>query len=91
MVGCSGDKAYLWSYGEHRILKDTYTGHQGLIFTSKFISGTKLATGSADRTIKIWDLYGRQCIYFDYYIYKNNINTYFKVHKLYLLVQNVMI
>jgi WD40 repeat protein len=70
LVGCSGDKAYLWSYGEQRILKDTYTGHQGLIFTSKFISGIKLATGSADRTIKIWDLYGRQCIYFDYFIYK---------------------
>ncbi len=43
------------------MLKDTYTGHQGLIYTCKFISGTKLATGSADRTIKIWDLHGRQC------------------------------
>jgi WD40 repeat protein len=61
LVGCSSDKAYLWSYGEYRMLKDTYTGHQGLIYTCKFISGTKLATGSADRTIKIWDLHGRQC------------------------------
>jgi autophagy-related protein 16 len=61
LAGCSSDKAYIWSYGEHKILKDTFTGHQGLIFTCKFISGTKLATGSADRTIKIWDLYSRQC------------------------------
>lgn len=43
------------------MLKDTYTGHRGLIYTCKFISRTKLATGSADRTIKIWDLYNRQC------------------------------
>ncbi|CAF0868683.1 unnamed protein product [Adineta steineri] len=62
LVGSSGDKAYLWSYGDHKILKDTYTGHQGLINTCKFISGRKLATGSGDRTIKIWDLYNRQCI-----------------------------
>jgi len=43
------------------MLKDTYTGHSGHIYTCKFISGTKLATGGSDRLIKIWDLHGRQC------------------------------
>ncbi|CAF4332014.1 unnamed protein product [Rotaria socialis] len=62
LAGCSGDKAYIWSYGEQKTLKDTCTGHQGVIYTCKFISGTKLVTGSADRTIKIWDIYGRKCI-----------------------------
>ncbi len=61
MAGCSGDKAYIWSYGDHRMLKDTLTGHEKLIYTCKFITGTKLATGSADRLIKVWDLQSRQC------------------------------
>ncbi|UJR27539.1 hypothetical protein I4U23_008821 [Adineta vaga] len=61
LAGCSNDTVYIWSYGEQRMLKDVYKGHQGLIFTCKFISGRKLATGSADRTIKIWDLHSRHC------------------------------
>lgn len=61
MAGCSGDTAYIWSYAENRTTKDTFTGHQKLINACRFISGTKLVTGSADRTIKIWDLHGRQC------------------------------
>ncbi|CAF0804071.1 unnamed protein product [Adineta ricciae] len=61
LAGCSSDTVYVWSYGEQKILKDIYKGHQGLIFTCKFISGKKLATGSADRTIKLWDLYSRHC------------------------------
>ncbi len=60
MAGCSGDRAYIWSYGDYRI-KDTFNGHTGQINTCKFISGTKLATGSADRLVKIWDLHSRQC------------------------------
>ncbi|CAF0721242.1 unnamed protein product [Adineta ricciae] len=62
LAGCSGDKAYIWSHGDNRGLKDTHTGHNGIIYTCKFISGTKLVTGSADRLIKIWDLQNRQCI-----------------------------
>ncbi len=61
MAGCSGDKAYIWSYAENRMFKDTFAGHTGPIYTCKFISGTKLATGSADRWIRIWDLQNRQC------------------------------
>ncbi|CAF2686194.1 unnamed protein product [Rotaria sp. Silwood2] len=61
LAGCSGDKAYIWSYSDHRTLRDTFTGHKGLIYTCKFISGTKLVTGSADRLIRIWDLQSRQC------------------------------
>ncbi|CAF1165549.1 unnamed protein product [Adineta steineri] len=62
LAGCSGEKAYIWSYGDNRMLKDVYAGHEKVIHTCKFISGTKLATGSADRLIKIWDLQSRQCI-----------------------------
>lgn len=91
LVGCSGEKAYLWSYGDYRILKDTYTGHKSLVTTCKFISGTKLATGSADRTIKVWDIQGRQCKNFlidsiSIVVYRDS-----KVFKLYVLDRNVMI
>ncbi|CAF1168435.1 unnamed protein product [Rotaria sordida] len=61
LAGCSGEKAYIWSYSDYRVLRDTFTGHKGLIYTCKFISGTKLVTGSADRLIKVWDLQNRQC------------------------------
>ncbi|CAF2172752.1 unnamed protein product [Rotaria magnacalcarata] len=61
LAGCSSDTAYIWSYGDNRVLKHTFTGHSGIIRTCKFISGTKLATGSADRLIKIWDLQSQQC------------------------------
>ncbi len=73
------------------MLKDTYTGHQGQISTCKFISGTKLTTGSADRTIKIWDLQIRQCKIFIILYRKSYMNTFLKVHELYSLDQNVMI
>ena len=43
------------------MLKDTLGGHTGSINACKFISATKLVTGSADRFIKVWDLHGRQC------------------------------
>ena len=71
------------------MLKDVYTGHQGLIFTCKFISNVKFATGSADRTIKIWDLYNRNCKI----VYKivNVIVLFLKAFKLCLLDQHVMI
>lgn len=41
--------------------KEVFNGHNGQIYTCKFISGNKLATGSADRLIKIWDIQSRQC------------------------------
>lgn len=54
------------------MLKETLTGHNGLVYTCKFISGVKCATGSADRLIKIWDLHSRQCIHWRFAI--DNIN-----------------
>lgn len=38
-----------------------YAGHSNTIYACKFITGTKFATGSADRLIKVWDLHNRQC------------------------------
>ena len=91
LVGCSAEKAYLWSYGDYRILKDTYTGHKSLVATCKFISGTKLATGSADRTIKVWDIPARQCKIFLIDSIRSFCMSFMKVFKPYLLDQNVMI
>lgn len=62
IAGCSGDKAFLWSYGDNRTLKDTCTGHTGLINVCRFHTATKLVTGSADRLIKTWDLHRRECV-----------------------------
>lgn len=61
LAGCASEKVYIWSYADTRMLKETLTGHNGLVYTCKFISGVKCATGSADRLIKIWDLHSRQC------------------------------
>ncbi|CAF0731003.1 unnamed protein product, partial [Didymodactylos carnosus] len=61
IAGCSNDKAYIWSYREG-ILREALTGHTAFVFCAKFISSTKVATGSRDSTIRVWDLQQRQTI-----------------------------
>jgi autophagy-related protein 16 len=39
----------------------TLTGHTNKVLTGKFL-GTKIVTGSHDRTLKIWDLMQKACM-----------------------------
>lgn len=43
------------------MLKTTLTGHEDKILGIKFLSDMKLATGSHDRSIKLWDLNQQAC------------------------------
>lgn len=47
------------------MLQHTLTGHSGKVMAAKFLGEpTKVITGSHDRTLKIWDLRSRMCMYF---------------------------
>lgn len=47
------------------LLQHTLTGHSGKVMAAKFLGEpTKVITGSHDRTLKIWDLRSRMCMYF---------------------------
>lgn len=49
--------ARLWAMDTYRP-KQTLTGHSAKVYTAKFLGEkTKVASGSQDRTIKIWDVY----------------------------------
>ncbi|CAF0892422.1 unnamed protein product, partial [Didymodactylos carnosus] len=62
VLGCSEDFACrVWGVQDQR-LRHTLTGHGAKVFCAKFLTSSKIASGSQDRTIKLWDLQNRQCI-----------------------------
>ena len=64
ILGCSEDFACrIWGLVDQR-LRHTLTGHGAKVFSAKFITSTLIASGSQDRTLKLWDLQNRQCKYF---------------------------
>ncbi len=61
ILGCSEDFACrVWSLTDQR-LRHTLTGHGAKVFCAKFITSSLIASGSQDRTLKLWDLQNRQC------------------------------
>ncbi|KAF2070613.1 hypothetical protein CYY_008070 [Polysphondylium violaceum] len=61
ILGTSNDNsARLWSVDLGRP-RHTLTGHIGKVYSGRFISSNKVATGSHDRTIKLWDLQRGYC------------------------------
>ncbi|XP_066907379.1 autophagy-related protein 16-1 [Halyomorpha halys] len=54
--------ARVWTVSDQR-LRHTLTGHSGKVLAAKFLGDpNKVATGSHDRTLKIWDLRSKACI-----------------------------
>jgi WD40 repeat protein len=53
----SGSIAYIWNLTDSNKLIRTYNEHTGLIFSLAMTAKNILATGSADKKIKIWSLY----------------------------------
>lgn len=61
VLGCSEDFACrVWGLADQR-LRHTLTGHGAKVFCAKFITASLIASGSQDRTLKLWDLQNRQC------------------------------
>ena len=51
-------------------LQHTFTGHSGKVLTAKFLhQSSKVASGSQDCTLKIWDLHSRSCVFHDFFKY----------------------
>ncbi|CAF0836426.1 unnamed protein product [Adineta steineri] len=62
ILGCSEDFACrVWGLADQR-LRHTLTGHGAKVFCAKFITASLIASGSQDRTLKLWDLQNRQCV-----------------------------
>ena len=50
-----------WRFG-HRIISTFYDGHGDVVEALAVLEGGRLASGSMDRTIKIWELATRTCV-----------------------------
>jgi len=62
LVACNDFACRVWSCSNQRLLH-TLTGHGAKVLSSKFIGdGSRVISGSHDRTIKLWDLRGKACI-----------------------------
>ncbi|KAJ7990117.1 hypothetical protein DPEC_G00296990 [Dallia pectoralis] len=63
VLAASYDKSALFWRLDDSVLKLTLTGHSRKVTSAKFkCSMRQVVTGSADRTIKIWDLHRAACI-----------------------------
>lgn len=61
-TGDSSGNIYLWQFAPRTETPTILRGHQGLILSLAYSpSGRQLASGSHDRTIKIWDTTTGQC------------------------------
>ncbi|XP_047451131.1 protein Atg16l2-like isoform X2 [Mugil cephalus] len=54
--------ALLWRLDDS-VPKVTLTGHSNKVTASRFISSSSVATGSADRTLRLWDLQRAACVH----------------------------
>ncbi|KAH9514693.1 hypothetical protein Btru_023319 [Bulinus truncatus] len=62
ILGASNDFASrIWTVGDQR-LRHTLTGHSGKVLSAKFLTESKVVSGSHDRTLKVWDLQSKSCV-----------------------------
>ncbi|CAG5135625.1 unnamed protein product [Candidula unifasciata] len=62
IVGASNDFASrVWTINDQR-LRHTLTGHSGKVMSAKFLTESKIVSGSHDRTLKVWDLNSKACV-----------------------------
>lgn len=63
LIACSNDYAIRLFALPIQRLKLTLTGHAGKVLAARYLSyGSKMVSGSNDRTVKIWDLKGGSCV-----------------------------
>ncbi|MDP6466662.1 MAG: hypothetical protein QF918_02925 [Pirellulaceae bacterium] len=56
LAGGAGRQVLLWDCKTKEIIK-TFSGHQALVTSLKFSpGGEKLASGSKDQTVRVWDV-----------------------------------
>ncbi|XP_065177508.1 autophagy-related protein 16-1-like [Sycon ciliatum] len=62
LAGANDYSSRVWGVADQR-LRHSLTGHSNKVTSSKFLGGAgKVISGSADRTLKVWDLRNKACI-----------------------------